>query len=130
MIILSGSMTRNRIKLFRWQEYVFCIICILYAKPFYLVCVIISIGVFVVYIDTGSRVPNIPSKSRDLADENNKILTEWKWFETTVLWICRWRMNMLGTSQYRPRLSSITIVAPGGSANQIAVFTSNWIVLE
>jgi hypothetical protein len=40
MIILSGSMTRNRIKLFRWQEYVFCIICILYAKPFYLVCVI------------------------------------------------------------------------------------------
>jgi len=27
----------------------------------------------------------IPSKSRDLADENNKILTEWKWFETTVL---------------------------------------------
>jgi hypothetical protein len=26
-----------------------------------------------------------PSKSRDLADENNKILTEWKWFETTVL---------------------------------------------
>jgi hypothetical protein len=23
-------------------------------------------------------VSNIPSKSRDLADENNKILTEWK----------------------------------------------------
>ena len=38
----------------------------------------ISIGVFVMYIDTGSPVPNIPSKSRDLADENNKILTEWK----------------------------------------------------
>jgi hypothetical protein len=31
----------------------------------------ISIGVLVVYIDTGSTVPNIPSKSRDLADENN-----------------------------------------------------------
>ena len=29
-----------------------------------------SIGVFVVYIDTGSSMPNIPSKSRDLADEN------------------------------------------------------------
>jgi hypothetical protein len=28
-------------------------------------------------------MPIIPSKSRDLADENNKILTEWKWFETT-----------------------------------------------
>jgi hypothetical protein len=27
----------------------------------------------------------IPSKSRDLVDENKKILTEWKWFETTVL---------------------------------------------
>ena len=40
---------------------------------------------FVVYIDTGSPVPNIPSKSRDLADENNTILTEWKWFETIVL---------------------------------------------
>ena len=26
-----------------------------------------------------------PSKSRDLTDENNKILTEWKRFETTVL---------------------------------------------
>jgi hypothetical protein len=37
----------------------------------------ISIGVFVMYIDTGSPVPNIPSKSRDLADENNKLLTEW-----------------------------------------------------
>ena len=38
----------------------------------------ISIGVFVVYIDTGSPVCNIPSKTRDLSDENNKILTEWK----------------------------------------------------
>jgi hypothetical protein len=38
----------------------------------------ISIGVFVVYIDTGSSVPGVPSKSHDLADENNKILTEWK----------------------------------------------------
>jgi hypothetical protein len=45
----------------------------------------ISMGVFVVYIDTGSSVPGVPSKSRNLADENNKILTEWKWFETTVL---------------------------------------------
>ena len=45
----------------------------------------ISIGVFIVYIDAGSPVLYIPSKSRDLADENNKILTEWKWFETTVL---------------------------------------------
>jgi hypothetical protein len=45
----------------------------------------ISIGVLVVYIDTGSTVPNIPSKSRGLADENKKFLTEWKWFETTVL---------------------------------------------
>jgi hypothetical protein len=38
----------------------------------------ISIGVFVVYIDTGSSIPISPSKSRDLADENNKILREWK----------------------------------------------------
>ena len=45
----------------------------------------ISIGVFVVYIDTGSSMSISPSKSRDLADENNKILTEWKWFETTVI---------------------------------------------
>jgi hypothetical protein len=40
--------------------------------------------VFVVYIDTGSSMQNSPSKSRDLADENKNILTEWKWFETTV----------------------------------------------
>ena len=38
----------------------------------------ILIGVFVVYIDTRSSVPGVPSKSHDLADENNKILTEWK----------------------------------------------------
>jgi hypothetical protein len=31
-----------------------------------------------VYIDTGSPVPNIPSKSHGLADENKKFLTEWK----------------------------------------------------
>ena len=43
-----------------------------------------SIGVFVVYIDTGSPMLKIPSKSHDLADENNKILMEWKLFETTV----------------------------------------------
>jgi hypothetical protein len=35
-----------------------------------------SIGVFVVYIDTGS--PVIPSKSRGLADENERPLMEWK----------------------------------------------------
>jgi hypothetical protein len=46
----------------------------------------ILIGVFVVYIDTGSSMPISPSKSRDLADENNKILMEWKWFETTILY--------------------------------------------
>jgi hypothetical protein len=38
----------------------------------------ISIGVFVVYIDAGSSMPISPSKSRDLADENKKNLTEWK----------------------------------------------------
>ena len=38
----------------------------------------ISIGVFVVYIDTGSSMPISPSKSRDVADGNNTILTEWK----------------------------------------------------
>jgi len=38
----------------------------------------ISIEVFVVYIDTGSSVPGVPLKSRDLADEHNNILTEWK----------------------------------------------------
>ena len=32
----------------------------------------ISLGVFVVYIDTGSPVPNIPLKSCGLADENKK----------------------------------------------------------
>jgi len=32
----------------------------------------ILIGLFVMYIDTGSPVPNIPSKSRGLADENKK----------------------------------------------------------
>jgi hypothetical protein len=39
----------------------------------------------VVYIDTGSPVPNIPSISCGLVDENKRKLTEWKWFETSVL---------------------------------------------
>jgi chromate transport protein ChrA len=37
-------------------------------------------------------------------------------------------MNMLATSQYQSILSSITNIAPGASANQIAVFTSNLII--
>jgi hypothetical protein len=41
--------------------------------------------------------------------------------------ICRWRI-MLAALQYQPRLSSITNVAPGGSANQIAVL--NYIIVE
>jgi len=51
----------------------------------------------VVYIDTGSPVPNIPSKSRGLADKNKKFLTEWKWFETTVLRLDyqRWMLYQL-----------------------------------
>jgi hypothetical protein len=44
----------------------------------------ILIELFVEYIDTGSPVPNIPSKSCGLADEYNKLLMEWKWFETSV----------------------------------------------
>jgi len=38
----------------------------------------LSIRVFVVYIDTGSPVPNVPSKSHGLADENKEFFTEWK----------------------------------------------------
>jgi hypothetical protein len=36
-----------------------------------------------------------------------------------------WQMNMLVTSQYQPKLSSMTNFSPGRSANQIAVFISN-----
>jgi hypothetical protein len=36
----------------------------------------ISIEVFVVYIDTGSLVLVWPSKSRDLANENNKFVSK------------------------------------------------------
>jgi len=34
------------------------------------------IGVLVLYIETGSPVPNIPSKSRGLTEEYNTFLTE------------------------------------------------------
>ena len=37
-----------------------------------------------------------------------------------------WRMNMLVTSQYQPRLSSITNVAPGES-HQIKLYKNNSI---
>jgi hypothetical protein len=30
-------------------------------------------------------VPNIPSKLCGLADKNKKLLTEWKWFQTSIL---------------------------------------------
>jgi hypothetical protein len=36
-----------------------------------------------------------PSKSRDLADENNKILTEWKRFETTVFSFYWWVTSLM-----------------------------------
>jgi hypothetical protein len=51
-------------------------------KKFFKLSNVKTIGVFVVYIDTGTPVLNIPSKSRGLADENKKVLTEWKWFQT------------------------------------------------
>jgi hypothetical protein len=50
---------------------------------------------FVVYIGTGSPVPNIPSKSCGLADENKKFLTEWKWFKTTASILCVEKDNLL-----------------------------------
>ena len=60
----------------------------------------LSIGFFVVYIDTRSPVPSIPSKSRGLADENETFLTEWKWFETTVLIsICLWQEQFKDTKR-------------------------------
>jgi hypothetical protein len=37
----------------------------------------LTAGVLVVYIDTGNPVLYISSKSRDLADDNSKFLTEW-----------------------------------------------------
>jgi galactose-1-phosphate uridylyltransferase len=46
-------------------------------------------------------------------------------FNDSSILICCWQMNMLVTSQYQRRLLSIANVAPGGSANQISVFTSN-----
>jgi hypothetical protein len=55
------------------------------------------------------------------------------WFKVRLfhgtIWICRWRMNMLAMSQYHPRLSRIMTVAPGRSANQIVVLTSNKIFI-
>ena len=45
----------------------------------------ISIGVFVVYIDNGSPVLNIPSNSRGLADETKKLLKEWKLIKKSIL---------------------------------------------
>ena len=58
----------------------------------------------------------IPSKSRDMADENNKILTEWKWFETTVfsgnvnampIGMDLWYPLILESTIYNKRRSSI-----------------------
>ena len=46
------------------------------------------------------------------------------------IWICRWRMNMLVTSQYQPRLSSIINFYPGGSVNRTAIYISNYIIMK
>jgi hypothetical protein len=37
------------------------------------------------YINNRSPVPTIPSKSHGLAEENQKLLTEWKCFKTSIL---------------------------------------------
>jgi acetolactate synthase small subunit len=39
-------------------------------------------------------------------------------------------MNMLMKSQYQPRLSGIKKNSPGGLANQIVVFKSNYIITQ
>ena len=69
----------------------------------------LSIGDFVVYIDTGGPVPNIPSKSRGLADEKKKFLTEWKWFETTILlWNKLPKWNMIPSNVLPVRMKQNT----------------------
>ena len=46
------------------------------------------------HIDWSFRhVPNIPSKSCGLAEEKKKHLTEWKWFETSVLGLFRSKLH-------------------------------------
>ena len=66
---------------------------------------------------TCSKIEHIPY---------NLIFTT-KFNESSILITCTitsWDyLNLLETSQYQPRLSSITNVAPGGSANQIAVYS-------
>jgi hypothetical protein len=54
---------------------------------------------------------------------------ELRLFNGTILTFL-WQMNMLVMSQYQPKLSCITTVASGRSANQIAVFTSNYIIVN
>jgi hypothetical protein len=51
------------------------------------------------------------SQSRDLADENNKILTEWKWFETTVTE--KYRVNKISSSVLRfSKINNVTCLNP------------------
>jgi len=58
-----------------------------------------------------------------------KIAFKEKFNDSSILvTIISW--DYLNLSQYQPRLSRITNVAPGGSANQIAVFTSNEIIMK
>jgi hypothetical protein len=65
---------------------------------------------------TCSKILNIPY---NLILQQNLMIPRFllRFFHGTI-WICRWRMTMLVTSQYQ-------FFSPVGSANQIAVFTSN-----
>ena len=50
---------------------------------------------------------NIPSKSRGLADENTKFLTEWKWFETSILLLSSVGFGILNWHMKIPRMWNI-----------------------
>jgi hypothetical protein len=84
---------------------------------------------FVVYIDTGCLMPISPSKSRDLADEHNTILTEWKWFETTVFWLPLWYHQTLLVSQCKAYVGYSVLRSRYCFMNVLYLLWCRWVTL-
>ena len=70
-----------------------------------------------------------PSKSRDLADENNKILTEWKWFETTVFWLPLWYHQTLLVSQCKAYVGYSVLLSRHCFMNVLYLLWCRWVTL-
>ena len=70
---------------------------------------VVTIGVFVVYIDTGSSMLIILSKSRDLADENNIFFDGMEMIRNNRIILCRGKVRINQKGNQKPWFEEQTL---------------------